>query len=184
MNPSVSDFTDKINFLKTNNIILLPNNKNVFLSAQKAASKSIKNIKVVETYDQAQGLSALLNFNSQISLKENFDIIKSSLELVKTFSVSMSIKDTKVDSKKVRKGEFFSISRNKLISTGKNADKVVMRSIEQEIESTQLVTLYSGENISLEENRKLGEQIKSKFNLEVGLLDGGQPHYHYIVALE
>ncbi|MBU0975397.1 hypothetical protein KJ918_01240, partial [Patescibacteria group bacterium] len=184
MNPSIADLTQQINFVKSDNIIILPNNKNIFIGSRKAAEKSIKNVTVLETFDQAQGLSALLNFDPNSSLDTNKSVIREGLKLIKTFSVSKSIKDTKTATVETLKDEFFSISSNKIIASGKRLEEVIIQSIKSIIKNEQLITVYAGSDAPKKSLEPLVSKLSKQFSIEIQLQEGGQPHYHFIIAIE
>lgn len=184
MNPSVSSFRRALRKIDCNNVIILPNNKNVFLAARKVKEKEKKNIEVIETYDQAQGLSILLNFNTKGSVSQNSEIMKNSLKLIKTFSVTSASKKSKINGKKIEKGEFIALDKNGLIAKGDGVNKVVLEGIQKVLNKTQLITLYSGKGIPQDESDQLKSEIAQKFKIEVQVHFAGQPHYDYIVALE
>ncbi len=184
MNPSVASIKKEIENIECNNIIILPNNKNVFMASQKAAENSDKHIKILKTTDQALGLSCLLNYNPQGNLKENYDMMKSSLDLVQTFSLSKAIRKSTISGKVISKDEYFSISENKLLSRGREIETVILKSLNKITNNKQLVTLYFGSKLSKQDAVKLSNVIKSKFKIEVQVYEGGQKHYYYILSLE
>ncbi|MBN2015868.1 DAK2 domain-containing protein [Candidatus Dojkabacteria bacterium] len=184
MNPSVADLEKKLAAMNSSNIIILPNNKNVFLAAKNAADKSEKNVTVLPTIDQAQGLSALLNFNPLSTITQNTDMISNSLKLIKTFSVTKSTRKTSISGQNIDKGEIIAISENRLLSRGKDLNKIIINAIEKIKNSSQLISLYFGEDVSKEEAFQLRRNLWEKLHIEVQVHDGGQPHYYYIVTLE
>jgi dihydroxyacetone kinase-like predicted kinase len=184
MNPSVADFSKAIEECESENVIILPNNKNVFMAAKSACKKSNKNCKVIETYDQVQALTALLNFNEESKIDQNLEMMKSSLDLIKTFLVTRSTRTTTISGVKVSKGDFISLNQKKLIAKDKSLQKVIENALKKELNSSQLITLYSGKNVKKEEANSLKNKIMSKFKREVQVNSGGQPNYHYIVAIE
>jgi dihydroxyacetone kinase-like predicted kinase len=184
MNPSIAQFNRAISKTDTSNIIIIPNNKNVFLAAQKVASKSSKNIKVLETKDQAQGLTALLNFNKESLLSQNFEIMENALNLIKTFSITQATKDTSISKKKINKDEYIAISEKGLLTNGKSLLGTLKDAILMYIDKYQLVTLYTGNGISRQEAETLKKKLAASFKKEFQVYEGGQPNYHYIISLE
>lgn len=184
MNPPVSDFSKTLNKIKSEKIIILPNNKNVFLAAEKASEKDPRAIKVLKTYDQAHGLTCLLNFNSKGNLDENIEMMQTGIRSTHTFSVTKSIRKTSISGKAINKGEYISIDHKGIIEKGKNLHKTILDSIEKINPNSELITLYFGSNISQDEAYKLRNTINQRFKCETQLYNGGQPHYKYIVSLE
>ncbi|MDD3647073.1 MAG: DAK2 domain-containing protein [Candidatus Dojkabacteria bacterium] len=184
MNPSISDISQKIDFTQSQNIILLPNNKNIFIGAKKAAEKSIKQVSVVETFDQVQGLSAILNFDKNESLEKNLDMIENGLTLVKTFSISKAIKDSTIDGVTIKKGNYFSVDKNKVISSAENVHEVLTNSIQLLYNNEELMTIYAGKKVNISHYKALFESIEKEHEIEVQAQKGGQPNYQFIVSLE
>lgn len=184
MNPSVSDFENAINKAPSPNIILLPNNKNVFLAAQNAQKRSKKQVAVIETTDQAQGLITLLNFNQSSKLSQNEDVMKNALRLVKTFSITIAVKESTVDGKTVKKGEIIATTNKEIIANGDKLIVVLQKALDKYKGTFQLLTLYWGTSITKEEAEAIKKELQETGTFEIQLYDGNQPHYHFIIALE
>lgn len=187
MNPSIAQFKKAISKVDSSNIIIIPNNKNVFLAAQKVASNSDKLIKVLETTDQAQGLTALLNFNKLSPISQNFEIMSDAVGMIRTFLVTKSTRETIISYKKVKRGEFIAIADKSLLANGDSLENTIEQAIAKLLENTQytqLITLYFGNETTRQEADKLKQKLGSKFKKEFQVYEGGQPHYNYIVSLE
>jgi len=183
MNPSLSDFKKVIKDIDCKNIIILPNNKNIFMVAKKLKSDN-KNIQYIETYDQAQGLCTLLNFNKNSNLSENKELMLNSLKSIKTFSVTKSNKQVSISKQNINKNDYFTINQNGVIKSNNKIDKVILDTIKELNGESELITLYYGDLVSKEKSIILKNNILKKFNTETQIYYGGQPHYHYIFSLE
>ncbi len=184
MNPSVSEIYKKIEDTTSKNIILLPNNPNVFIAAKSAVNKTKKNVKVLNTPDLAKGLVAMLNFNRDANLIKNYEMMKNSLKTAKTFLVSRAIKSSGVFGKKISKGQYFAMSNKNLLSSGNNINNVVINALKNQLNKKQLITLYFGKNIKKKDAQSLQKDIYKRFKIETQLYEGGQEGYDYIVSLE
>ena len=184
MNPSVASIQKELVKIDCENIIILPNNKNIFLAASKASDNLEKNIKILKTTDQALGLSSLLNFNPKGTLDENFDMMKDSLDLVKTFSITKAVRDSSIHSTKIKKGEFFALSKGRLLSKNKSLKPVILESIKDLINKSELITLYFGVKVDKQSAIKLSNVIKKKFKTEVQIYEGGEVFHYYTISIE
>lgn len=185
MNPSIAQFEKVFAKVDSVNIMIIPNNKNVFLASQKAASESDKHIEVLKTFDQAQGLTALLNFNKLSALSQNFEIMNNALKLVTTFSITKSTRSTKLSNKKISKGEYIALSDKKILANGKSHENVAEQAIIKFQNKHQLITIYFGKDITKQESEQLKSKLANKFKtFEFQVYEGGQPHYDFIFSLE
>jgi len=184
MNPSYALLKKATENLNSNTIIILPNNKNIFLVVKKLAENNNRNIKIIPTKDQVQGLSCLLNFNPDLNINSNVEMMSSFLKSIKTFSITMSIKETRIDNKKIIKGEYISLIEGKLLAKDKILDVLVIKSIKLITKNYSLVTIYYGQDIDKKSVLNLKNKIFNSYRKEVQIYDGGQPFYHYIISME
>jgi len=184
MNPSVSDFLKALTKIEEHNIIIIPNNDNTYLSADNAGKKSDKNVTVLKTTDQAQGLTALLNFNKSSTITDNMNMMENALNLLTTCLISKSTKDTTIGKVKVQQGSYIALNNKKIISHGAQMKNVILDALKSLIETKQLITLYYGNDSTKQEAEIMKRQIQKIFGKEVQLYNGGQPHYYYLITLE
>lgn len=186
MNPSTEDFVKAMNQIKAERYILLPNNKNIILAAKQAAELSEANVIVVETRSVPQGLSALLAFNSEVSLDENMESMTSSLDNVKTGQITFAVRDTKIDGVEIRKDEFMGINESKIISSNKDHMTVIKQLLDSLIdEESEILTVIVGENVEdtvVDEVLNYCETTHSE--VEVEIHKGEQPLYTFIFGVE
>jgi len=186
MNPSIEEILQAVNSLPAEEIIILPNNPNVILTAQQAAELSSKKVKVVPSRSVPQGISALLSFNPELSLEENVENMSEALKHVRTGEITVAVRSTQVEGVKVKEGQLIGLLDGKLVEVGESPEEIVLKLLkEMNAEEGEVLTLYYGADVKEEEAQALGEKVREVFpNLNVEVLWGGQPYYHYIISLE
>ena len=186
MNPSTEDFLKAINSINARNIFIFPNNSNVIMAENKAKDISDKNIIVIPTKNTPQAFSALVNFNSEDTVKENEEVFNSSLEAVKCGQVTYAVRNTTMNGIDVKEDDIIALSKGTLISSGDSVNNVTCKLVEELVDDeTSIVTLYYGDMINEEDANTLLSEIQAKFDdIDVELYYGGQPVYHYLVSVE
>lgn len=186
MNPSTEDFLKAINSINARNIFIFPNNSNVIMAANQAKDISDKNIIVIPTKNTPQAFSALVNFNSEDTVKENEEVFNSSLEAVKCGQVTYAVRNTIMNGIDVKENDIIALSKGMLISSGDSVNNVTYKLVEELVDDeTSIVTLYYGDMINEEDANTLLSEIQEKFeDIDVELYYGGQPVYHYLVSVE
>ena len=187
MNPSTEDFVDAIKGLTTDKIILLPNNKNVLMSAE-AAAKFVngKSVQVIPTRTIPQGIAALLALNPHGTLDDNASSMDSAIKYVETGEVTTATRAVKIDGLAVSKDQIIGLHNDVLRVAGSSVSKVVFDLLsEMGADELELITLYYGSDVVSHEAEQLGQQIREMYpDHEIELRDGGQAHYHYIISAE
>ena len=187
MNPSTDDFLSAIDEVNAENIILLPNNKNIILAANQAASVTDdKNVFVIPSTSLPQGISAMVSFAADATPEENIASMNESMQTVKTGEVTYSVRDTFIDGKTIVKGNIMGISDRGIDAVGKDIAEVTKELIASMVdEDAGLISLYYGNDIGMDEAEKLKEELEEVYSdLDVDLHQGGQPIYYYIVSVE
>jgi DAK2 domain fusion protein YloV len=187
MNPSTKDIVEAIETLPTDKVVLLPNNKNIFMAAEQAAGRvDGKTVRVVPTRTIPQGISALLALDPHGELDEVVDVMVESSGMVETGEVTTATRDTRVNGVRVRKGQTIGLYNDDLIVVGNDVSSVVADLLrEMGIDDLELVTLYYGADIDRSEAQMLTEHLRDEYpDHEIELREGGQPHYYYILSAE
>lgn len=187
MNPSTEDILDAISKVNAKTIYILPNNKNIILAANQAASiEEDKKILVVPSKTIPQGISAVINYVPEKSDEENLADMISEMDNVKTLSVTYAVRDTNIDGFEIANGDIMGIGDVGMLAVGKSKEDTTIEALEKLIdENSELVTVYYGEDISEEEANTLVDKIESKFEgIELDLQYGGQAVYYYIISVE
>lgn len=187
MNPSTEDILDAISKVNAKTIYILPNNKNIILAANQAASiEEDKKILVVPSKTIPQGISAVINYIPEKSDEENLTDMIAEMDKVKTLSMTYAVRDTNIDGFEIANGDIMGIGDVGMLAVGKSKEDTTVEALEKLIdENSELVTIYYGEDISEEEANILVDKIESKFEgIELDLQYGGQAVYYYIISVE
>lgn len=186
MNPSVDDFSVGIRRVNADNILILPNNKNILLAAIQAADVSDKHCVVVPTESVQSGLSALVEFDPEVSAEKNSDHMLSSIQDMAFGSVTKAVRNVNMNGLKVKEGNYIGLSEKKILTNGLNLKNVVVQLVGKlGAEEKDVLTLYYGKDVKEEECQEVVEALEEKYpDLDVLTLNGGQPHYYYDLVLE
>ena len=186
MNPSVRELLEAVNSAPSNNVILLPNNKNIIVAASQVQSLTSKNVKVVPTKTIPQGISALLSFNYDMNLEKNASTMEEAMKMVKSIEITRSVRKSQINGMNIKKGEFIAILDDKeLLASGKKVKDVITNALDKaEVKNAELVSIYYGAETKPDEAEKIASEIQDEFSVEVETVQGGQPYYNYIISLE
>ena len=187
MNPSTEDILDAISKVNAKTIYILPNNKNIILAANQAASiEEDKKILVIPSKTIPQGISAVINYIPEKTDEENLTDMIAEMDKIKTLSVTYAVRDTNIDGFEIANGDIMGIGDVGMLAVGKSKEDTTVEALEKLIdENSELVTVYYGEDISEEEANTLVDKIESKFEgIELDLQYGGQAVYYYIISVE
>ncbi|MDR0199178.1 MAG: DAK2 domain-containing protein [Streptococcaceae bacterium] len=186
MNPSTKDISEAIEKANADKVIILPNNKNIFMAAKSAAEFVDIPTEVVETATIPQGFTALLSFNPEASLEDNKNAMTDALEDVKSGSVTSAIRDTTVDGIEIHKKDTLGQVDNKIVVSTKKLQDAVLETFDKMIdEDSEVVAIYIGEDGKDKEAEKIAKTLDAKYpDLEIEIHPGGQPVYPYIFSVE
>jgi len=186
MNPSVRQLLQAIESAPSSNIILLPNNKNIIPTASQLESLTVKKVKVVPTRTIPQGIAALLAFNYDSSLEDNVRSMGETRTTVRTVEVTKAVRKTQLNGLKIRKGQFIAIlDDEELVARGNEILAVILEAITKAgIETAEMVTVYYGAGTKATEAEEIAQEIRNKYETEVEVVRGDQPHYDYIISVE
>ena len=186
MNPSTEDIVKAIESVKAESIIILPNNKNIFMAAQSAADVVDVPAAVVETRTIPQGLTSLLAFNAANSLEDNLVAMTESLTDVVSGSVTRAVRDTTIDGLDIHKDDILGMVNGKILVSNPDMDQALHQLFKKMIaEDSEIVTIYVGEEGSQEQAQKLAEDFENQHEeIEVEIHQGDQPVYPYLMSVE
>ncbi len=186
MNPSAAELTKAIEELPCSRVMVLPNNKNVILTAHQAGRLTNKKLVVVPTRSIPEAFAALLAFDPSVSLEENAQLMEKNLSNVKTGEITRAIRDSKSKIGRIKKGNFIGFFDHELKMFGESLLEVTSRLVNVMIEEDdEVITLLVGSDVSKEEADELREIISEAHpDMEIELHGGGQPLYHLIVGVE
>jgi dihydroxyacetone kinase-like predicted kinase len=186
MNPSTKDILQAVQSVPSDNVIILPNNKNIIGAANNVQSLTEKKVKVVPTKSIPQGVAALLAFDYEADFKANAEIMEKALPSVKTIEVTRSVRPTKVNGLNIKRRQPIGLLDDELVAAGET-DLDVIRTIlaKLNMKRAEVVTIYYGEDVTAPEAEKISAEVTKKYpNLQVELIKGNQPHYSYVISIE
>ncbi|MGM0291642.1 DAK2 domain-containing protein [Enterococcus mundtii] len=186
MNPSTEDIVKAINEVNADKVIILPNNKNIFMAADQAAEVAELPVAVVPSKTVSQGLTAMLSFNEQATLEENKETMTDVLSSVVSGQVTHAIRDTMIDGVKITEGDFLGMIDGKIVISNPDILATSLATLEQMInEDTEIVTILTGEDGSAEQAQAFADQLSDKYpELEIEIHQGDQPVYPYLFSAE
>ncbi|WP_336804958.1 DAK2 domain-containing protein [Bacillus subtilis] len=186
MNPSTEDIVDAVKSVNADTVFILPNNSNIIMAANQAASVVDEQVFVIPAKTVPQGMSALLAFNPDQEAEANEANMLSAIQQVKSGQVTFSVRDTHIDGKDIKKGDFMGILNGTIIGTSENQLSAAKMLLSEMIgEDDEIVTILYGEDASQEEAEQLEAFLSEKYEeIEVEIHNGKQPLYSYIVSAE
>ncbi len=186
MNPSTEDIVKAIEEVNAETVFVLPNNKNIILAAQQAASVASCDVVVIPSKTVPQGMTALLSFNPSATKEENEEAMTEALHRVKTGQVTFAVRDTNIDGVEITKDDYMGIADGKIVVSHKELMHVVETLLSHIIsEEDEIVTILSGEDATDEQTAHVVQWIEKQFpDVEVETHHGGQPLYPFIFAIE
>ena len=186
MNPSIEDILNAANKVRAKEIFILPNNSNIVLSAKQAAELSDKPIHVIPTKSIPQGLAALIAYNPELPIDENNNLMLKAIEQVKTGQVTYAVRDSNFDNQQIQEGDFMGLSNGTIMTVGKDIETVTQDLLKHMVdEDDEIITLLYGKDAEEETTNQILAFLEDTYpDIEVELLDGGQPLYYYIISVE
>ncbi len=186
MNPSTKEILAAFEDLPCDKVVILPNNKNVVLAAKQAVKLSVKKVAVVESVSVPQGIAAMLAINPNGELEETTDSMTSAMKDIHTGEITQATRSVEIDGVKVKEGQIIGLLNGHLAIAGDDLKSTLLGVLNKtDLEKSELITLYYGEDLSSDAAEKLAEQIRKKYpDQEVEVVEGGQPHYHIILSVE
>ncbi len=187
MNPSTGDIVHIINSVPAENVFVFPNNKNIIMAAEQAkAICDTKNVIVIPTKTIQQGISALLNYDESMELDDLTEVFNSAISRVTSGQITYAARNSEFDGKKIKEGEYLSLLESKLNASHKKIEHVCEKLAKDMVkEDSQFVTVIYGQD-SNEELANSVAEIFAKMNpdLEVTIINGGQPVYYFFISVE
>ena len=186
MNPSVEDILNAVESINSDNIIILPNNKNIIMAAERVSELTNKNVYIVPTVEVAQGVQAVLKFDEESSPEDNCKKMKRSLNALKCAELTHAVRSTEMDGLQLAEGDIIGIHGGKIICKGNDISGTLIDVIDKiSDEESECITLYYGEDVKKEDADAIVETLEEKYpDCDIVCYDGGQPHYYYLVSVE
>lgn len=188
MNPSTDDIYAAIMATPAKNVIVLPNNKNIILAAEQTIPMvKDRNVVIVPTRTIPQGMTAMLNFDPEISAESNAQLMMDAVHNVGTGLVTFAARNSEFGGKKIKEGDIIALENGKLTITEKSTVKAVVKLAKDMVNrDTSFITLIYGEDVSEEDANKAYEELRDKFGsrTDISLVKGDQPVYYFILSVE
>lgn len=187
MNPSANDIANAINAVNADCVFVLPNNKNIILAANQAQYLvEDKKVVVIPTKTIAQGITAVINFVPDMAVEENEAVMVEEIGRVKTGEVTYAVRDTQIDDKEIRQGDYMGIGDKGILSVGPDMNRVIFEMVDEMVDDeTELISVYYGEEVTEDAAEVIRAAIEEKYDsCDVELQYGGQPVYYYVISAE
>ncbi len=186
MNPSTEEILRSFESLPTDRVILLPNNKNIIMTAKQAAGLTIKQVAVLPSRSIPQGIAAMLALTPEGEFDATVQAMAAALQAVRTGELTVATRSVEIDGVAVREGQVIGLLDGKLVVAG---DELIASTLQLLAEACcqekELITLYYGADLSAAQANQLADRIRAAYPAqEVELIEGGQPHYQLILSIE
>jgi DAK2 domain fusion protein YloV len=186
MNPSTMDLLRTIEEVPSDKIILLPNNKNILPAAALCPTLTTKTVSIIPTETIPQGITALISFLPEADYETNVAEMTEAISSVRTLEITRATRATKTNGLAIAAGACLGLLDNELVTSGDSCEVVAFELLGRlDMGAAEIVTLYYGKDTTGAEAEELGRQIRERHpDLEVGVVDGGQPNYQYLISVE
>jgi len=187
MNPSTEDIAKAVERVNAENVIVLPNNKNIILTAEQAGELvKDKKVHVVPTLSIPQGVSCMVSNSDMGSIEDNIAGMKEAMAAVHSGQITHAVRDTVLDGKEIKEGDFLCIYDGDIITVKKDLKTAARTLVKHMIEQGgELVSIYHGEGTTAKDAEGLAAHITRKYpDAEVEVYEGNQPLYSYILSVE
>ncbi len=187
MNPSTEDILEAIGQTPARNVFVLPNNKNIIMAAEQAAPLADRNVCVLQTRTIPQGIAALMAFDPTADFNTNRSAMTAAIDHVGSGQITYAVRDSEYDGHKIKQGEILAMDGGKIVFTEKDLVKALIKLTKRLVTSgSSYITLIYGSDVADEDAEAAYETLRSKISddIEIVLVNGGQPVYYYIVSVE
>lgn len=186
MNPSIQQVLTAVSQFPANQIILLPNNSNIVLTANQVPALTEKRVLVVPSRSIPQGIAALSAFNADVDLETNGREMTAAIASVRTVEITRAVRDATIDDVCVRRGQTIGILDGRLLAAGDDAIQVCSQTLEHVgLDDAELVTIFSGADTDCAQLDALSATLRKSYPaIQVDTHSGGQSHYLFVIAIE
>ena len=186
MNPSTQDLLDAVSKVNAENVFILPNNKNIILAAEQVDELSDKNVIVIPTKNMPQGISAMLAFDEEADVETNTESMSEMMSAVKCGQVTFAARDSEVGGFDIHEGDVMGMIGSDITNIGSDINDVSFELADKMIDDdTALATIYYGADTDEDAANALADRISEKYgDIDVSVVNGGQPVYYYMIAVE
>jgi DAK2 domain fusion protein YloV len=186
MNPSTEEILHAVENLPTDQVVILPNNKNIILAAQQTASVTVKNVAVIPCISVPQGLSAMLRLDPDGKMERIVREMNEAIKEVETGEITVATRSVELNGVKVEEGQVIALHNGKLVMSAATLEEATIGLLERcGTDDRERITLFYGANISKQEVNQIIDAIRNHYpSHEIELHEGGQPHYQFILSIE
>ncbi len=189
MNPSTDDILSAVMATPAKTVFVLPNNKNIIMAAEQAIPlASDREVRVLQTKTIPQGISAMLMFDETADAEENQMNMMNAAKGVETAQITFAARDSEIDGKAVKQGEIMGLCNGKIKFTGNDLIDIAFKSTDKLFKKNEhsLVTIIYGEGVTEEQALEIEKELDKKYgnDIEISIVDGGQPIYYFIISVE
>lgn len=186
MNPSVKDFTDAVEEIPYEKVVILPNNPNIIMTAEKVKEMVNKEIIVIPTKYVQEGINSMLGFNDSLNNEELYESMFEQVKSMVPIQVTYAIRDSEIKGEKIKKNEYLIFAGKELKDHGKHLYKKTEAVLEEYIkEGYEIISIYYGEGSNKKEiDKMVNKLIEKNTEIEVEVHQGGQQHYPMLISLE
>ena len=186
MNPSTQEIMTAFEDLPTDQVIILPNNKNIILAAQQATELTVKKVVVIPTVSIPQGIAAMFAWNHDSDFEATTAAMETALQSIQSAAITTATRSVEIDDVKVEVGQVIGLLNGKLACSGESIEGVLDEILkEASTEEYELITLYYGEDLNAMQANQLADIVRDIYpKQEIEVLEGGQPHYQLILSIE
>ena len=187
MNPSTEDMLRAIEKVNADTVFIFPNNKNIILAANQAKVLTRdKKVVVIPTKTVPQGITAMINYNVELTAEDNEAAMNEEIRNVKTGQVTYAVRDTHIDDKEIKEGDIMGIGDHAILAVGQEISQVARETVDLMMdEDSELISVYYGEEVDEEAANQLGEELMKQYpSCDVEVYFGGQPIYYYVISVE
>jgi uncharacterized protein len=186
MNPSTKDILQVVESMSSDRVIILPNNKNIVLTANQVHTLTKKTVKVVPSKTIPQGIAALLAFDYEADFEANAKIMERALSTVRSIEITRAVRSTRLGGLEIKKRQAIGLLDNDLVEVSDKIPDCLQQVLERlEMDEAEVITIYYGSDVQQADAEKVSAGIREKYpHIQIEIVKGGQPHYDYIVSVE
>ncbi len=187
MNPSTEDILEAIGQTPAHNVFVLPNNKNIIMAAEQAVKLADRNVCVLQSRTIPQGITAMMAFDPSSDFVQNRSGMTEAMGNVQSGQITFAVRDSEYDGHKIKQGEILAMDNGKIVFTETDVTKSLVKLTKRLVtSSSSYITVIYGSDVSDEDAEAAYEKLRSKIsdNIDIVLVNGGQPVYYYIISVE
>ncbi|MEG1963906.1 MAG: DAK2 domain-containing protein [Clostridia bacterium] len=186
MNPSVEDILSAVERINSDNIVILPNNKNIILAAEQAKELTSKNCVIVPTTNVPEGISSAIVFDVNSTIEDNFDTMNVAKDTIKCGMVTYAVRTTEIDGFDLHEGDIIGLDDKKIIAKSNDVAQTTKDVVNKIMtEDEEIISLYYGDNVTKEQAESIRKDVEAEHpDCEVCCYYGGQPHYYFMISIE